>query len=174
MLAFCRVHLWLQRFVLCLCCRPPQLQTSHREQKRHNWLKNNNTIGHGCIIKWQSFLTILYVPKKSCQWQFGQSKSSSYTSLIPGDSPQSLLQWANIIISQMLSNNYLCVCVICVPRWPKGLLTPDVPHQEMGVVDDDLLHVAPDCRRSVHHLVHWTETYRKTWAAGHKMAKYTP
>lgn len=55
---------------------------------------------------------------------------------------------------------YLSVCVVCIPRWPKGLLAPDVPHEEMGVVDHNLLHVASNCRRGVHHLIHWTIKYR--------------
>lgn len=49
---------------------------------------------------------------------------------------------------------YLRVGVVRVPRGPQGLLAPDVPHQEVGVVDHDLLHVAPDGGRGVHHLVH--------------------
>ena len=48
----------------------------------------------------------------------------------------------------------LRVGVVSVPGSAQGLLPAQVPHDEVDVVPDHLLHVAADGGRGVHHLVH--------------------
>jgi len=49
---------------------------------------------------------------------------------------------------------YLCIGVIRIPGGSKWFLASEVPHDEVDVLPDDLLHVRPDRRRRLHHLVH--------------------
>lgn len=58
-----------------------------------------------------------------------------------------------------MSHAHLCICIICIPWRPQGLLSSNIPHQEMSVVDHNLLHVAADRRGGVNHLVHRAATY---------------
>merc|ERR1712013_768185 len=48
----------------------------------------------------------------------------------------------------------LCVGVVRVPRSSQRLLAPQIPHNEVDIIPDNLLHVAANCRRRVDHLVH--------------------
>ena len=57
-------------------------------------------------------------------------------------------------IDRKVRYRYLCIGVVRVPGGSKRLLTPQVPHDEVDVVPDDLLHVAADGWRRVDHLVH--------------------
>lgn len=59
--------------------------------------------------------------------------------------------------------NDLCVCVICIPRRPQGLLATDVPHEKVRVVDNNLLDVASDCWGGVDDLIHGTKIQAKIW-----------
>ena len=49
---------------------------------------------------------------------------------------------------------HLRVGVVGVPGGPERVLSAEVPHDEVNVLPHDLLHVGPDRRGSVHHLVH--------------------
>lgn len=57
----------------------------------------------------------------------------------------------------MVGVTYLCVGVIGVPGGAERLLSPDVPHEEVGVLHHYLLHITPDGGRGMDHLVHQTE-----------------
>lgn len=148
MLAFYRVPLWSQRSFLGRCCQPPQWQTNEKRKRR---------ITDQYIFDCTSFHTISRAQNGS---------SNSYPQWVILCQLTVYLLWNICVhayssctgIKLIVKNcNYLCVCVICVPRWPKGLLATNVPHEKMCVVHHNLLHIASDRRRGVDHLIHWTK-----------------
>lgn len=69
----------------------------------------------------------------------------------------------NLLLDNTTAREYWLKCaahlgvgVVGVPRGPERLLPSYIPHQEVGVLHHDFLHVAPDGGRCVDHLIHQT------------------